>query len=340
MSRKVEMAARTGRAEAGALQAGARRGMTGETRTAAGHEAKTAARGSAKRARLHEAGAAVRGEAKEAARREVKTAARRKAGAAARGEARAATGVGAGVGGGKDGAGRRAPVVEGEETVRRAKKRAAKRSVEAAGPTPPLPQSAAEAMAKGVPGKEGGCRDGEIDLPEDLRGEFEALPVRQQMFVREYLSNGLKCAQALRAVGYSECSARRHTSRFTKNPTIARIVTRQAGRAMARREITAERVLDEMAKVAFFDPRRIFDAKGGLLAPGEIGDEEAAAIAGLDVRQTQDGSELKKIRLADKTKSLEMLGRYLRLFQDRVEHSGAVGVQLIHDVPRPEREGA
>ncbi|MGC9199562.1 MAG: terminase small subunit [Acidobacteriaceae bacterium] len=331
MSKEVKMAARRGRAGAGGLQAdagerraAARRGVKADVRgearaaarggskTATLHEAKTAARGEAKRARLHEAGAAARSEAKTAA---------------------------TGVGGGKNGAGRRAPVVEGEETVRRAKKRTAKRSVEAAGPTPPLPQSAAEAMAKGVRGKEGGCRDGAVDLPEDLRAEFEALPLRQQMFVREYLSNGFNCAQALRAVGYSESSATRHAARFTRNPTIARIVTRQAGRAMARREITAERVLDEMAKVAFFDPRRIFDAKGGLLAPGEIGDEEAAAIAGLDVRQTQDGSELKKIKLADKTKSLEMLGRYLRLFQDRVEHSGAVGVQLIHDVPRPEREG-
>lgn len=68
-----------------------------------------------------------------------------------------------------------------------------------------------------------------------------------------------------------------------------------------------------------------------------MGEDEAAAIAGLDLRQMRDGSEVKKIKLADKARSLEMLGKYLRLFTERVEHTGTVGVQLIHDVPRPER---
>jgi hypothetical protein len=68
-----------------------------------------------------------------------------------------------------------------------------------------------------------------------------------------------------------------------------------------------------------------------------MGDDEAAAIAGMDLRQMPDGSELKKVKLADKARSLEMLGRYLRLFTERVEHTGNLGVQLIHDVPRPER---
>ena len=176
-----------------------------------------------------------------------------------------------------------------------------------------------------------------VELPDDLRAELDSLSLRQRLFVAEYLGNGFNASRAARAAGYSESTAAHQSSRLARNPKLARIVAEQAQKEMARREITAERVLDEMAKLAFFDPRRIFDANGNLLPPGQMGDEEAAAIAGLDLRQMQDGSEMKKIKLADKLKSLEMLGRYLRLFTERVEHSGTLGVQLIHDVPRPER---
>ncbi len=176
-----------------------------------------------------------------------------------------------------------------------------------------------------------------VELPDDLRAELDSLPLRQRLFVAEYLGNGFNASRAARAAGYSESTAAKQSTRLTRNPKLARIVADQAQKEMARREITAERVLEEMAKLAFFDPRRIFDVNGGLLPPSQMGDEEAAAIAGLDLRQMQDGSEMKKIKLADKLKSLEVLGRYLRLFTERVEHSGTLGVQLIHDVPRPER---
>jgi hypothetical protein len=35
---------------------------------------------------------------------------------------------------------------------------------------------------------------------------------------------------------------------------------------------------------------------------------------------------------------LDQLGRYLKLFTDKVEHSGSLGVQLITSVPRPQRK--
>ena len=176
-----------------------------------------------------------------------------------------------------------------------------------------------------------------VELPDDLRADLDSLSHRQRLFVAAYLGNGFNASRAARAAGYSESTAAHQSTRLARNPKLARIVAQQAQKEMARREITAERVLEEMAKLAFFDPRRIFDANGNLLPPSQMGEDEAAAIAGLDLRQMQDGSEMKKIKLADKLKSLEVLGRYLRLFTERVEHSGTLGVQLIHDVPRPER---
>ena len=226
--------------------------------------------------------------------------------------------------------------------ARRTRLRSPKKSTCSAPPAQPMQPSAAQASPADPLSTAAMLSTAAIEgeLPDELREEFATLPLRQQIFVTEYLSNGCNAARAARAAGYSETSATHHAARIARNQKISRILSEQAGRSMARCEITAERVLDEMAKLAFFDPRRIFDANGGLLPPSQMGDEEAAAIAGLDLRQMQDGSEMKKIKLADKAKALEMLGRYLRLFTERVEHTGSLGVQLIHDVPRPEREGA
>jgi hypothetical protein len=65
-------------------------------------------------------------------------------------------------------------------------------------------------------------------------------------------------------------------------------------------------------------------------------------LAGFEARESfADGfhvANLKKIKIADKRGSLELLGRYLKLFTDKVEHSGSLGVQLVTTVPRPQRK--
>lgn len=47
--------------------------------------------------------------------------------------------------------------------------------------------------------------------------------------------------------------------------------------------ITAERVLEAIAAIAFGDIRGMFDENGRLLRPAEWDDETAAAVAGMDV---------------------------------------------------------
>ena len=123
-----------------------------------------------------------------------------------------------------------------------------------------------------------------------------------------------------------------------KNDKVRQLLIEATRKVLQKREITAERVLDEISKIAFFDPRRLFDLNGELVAIRDLDDECAAAIAGLDVREIADGAaELKKIKIADKLRATELLGRYLKLFTDKVEHSGSLGVQLITSVPRPQR---
>lgn len=171
---------------------------------------------------------------------------------------------------------------------------------------------------------------------------FRALPVKQQHFITEYLANGFNATQAAITAGYAKNSADTQGSRLLVNAKVKEVLAARAQKVMAKREITAEKVLDEIYKLAMFDPRKLFRPDGSLIPITELDDDTAASIAGLDVTELREEGfsigRLKKIKIADKGINLERLGRYLKLFTDKVEHTGVLGVQLITSVPRPKRE--
>jgi len=77
--------------------------------------------------------------------------------------------------------------------------------------------------------------------------------------------------------------------------------------------------------VAEVDVRQLFDKEGRLLEPQELSAEMARAVAGYDVTYDKDGRETRKLRLNDRLKGADMLGRALGMFKDRVEVTGAKG---------------
>lgn len=113
-----------------------------------------------------------------------------------------------------------------------------------------------------------------------------------------------------------------------------------------RTDITADRVLKELAKIGFADIRKAVkwqsamiteedNPDGGdiaviktvvtntvqMVASDELDDETAAAIA--EVSQNATGGV--KIKLHDKRAALVDIGRHLGMFKDRVEHTGKDG---------------
>jgi phage terminase small subunit len=174
---------------------------------------------------------------------------------------------------------------------------------------------------------------------------MDDLTAKQQRFVVEFLANGMNATRAAISAGYSEKTAESQGSRLLSNVKVAKIIGDKASKALAKREITAERVLDEIAKLAFLDPRKLFASDGSLVPIHELDDDTAASVAGLEVNELFEGDGeqkhayglLKKIKIADKGQNLERLGRYFKLFTDKSEVTGNVGVQLINSVPRPER---
>lgn len=153
-----------------------------------------------------------------------------------------------------------------------------------------------------------------------------ALTAKQEAFVREYLID-LNATQAAIRAGYSEKTAGQIGDENLKKPEIAAAVKAAIDERSRRTEITADRVLTELAKIGFADIRRIFTPGGALLPPGDMEDDAAATISSIEVvekpRRDSDGNVeieyVRKIRTWDKLGALTQMGRHLGLFTDKLE---------------------
>lgn len=151
--------------------------------------------------------------------------------------------------------------------------------------------------------------------------------IKVAKFVQEYLVD-LNGTQAAIRAGYAPKSAYVTASKLLKKPEVkAALDAAQAARAK-RVEISADRVIQEIARLAFADVSKAYDASGQLLAPHEMPDDVRAAFSGLDFSKSGD----KVGKFAGKERSLELLAKHLGLLRDKLEVSGKDGEALVVEV--------
>lgn len=141
---------------------------------------------------------------------------------------------------------------------------------------------------------------------------------KQARFVEEYLID-LNAAAAARRAGYtSRRSEAIGYENLTKPDIQAAIASAQRERSV-RTGITADRVIKEIARVAFSDPRSVMQwGPGGVVLRDstELTDDEAAAVAEVAETTTKDGGSL-KVKLHSKTTALDQLAKHLGIYDDR-----------------------
>lgn len=163
-----------------------------------------------------------------------------------------------------------------------------------------------------------------------------ALTPKQGLFVAEYLANGLNAKQAAISAGYSERSAEVEGCRLLGNAKVAAELKRKQGPRLKKLEITAERVLQELALMGFsnmLDYMAVNPEGGADIDLSKLTREQAAAIQEITVDMTGGSGDGErklvprmKFKLANKKDSLELLGKHLKLFVDRMEVSGSIGL--------------
>lgn len=173
-----------------------------------------------------------------------------------------------------------------------------------------------------------------------------ALTPKQQIFADEYLIdlNATRAYKAAYPAVKKDESARVNGSKLLANANIAAYIQERMDARALRTEITQERVLREYARIAFFDPRKLYDEEGSPLNLSELDEDTAAAVAGLEVNEIygRDGESIgavKKYKIADKKGALDSLARHLGMFNDRLQVSGKLETSKLDDVIKQLRGG-
>lgn len=149
-----------------------------------------------------------------------------------------------------------------------------------------------------------------------MPGQIDArMTPRQRLFVSEYLVDFNGKQAAIRAGYGTKTAAHEAWKLLNRRPNVARAVEDGMRAQEARTGISADRALEEIARIAFSDVRRLFETKNGVLTVKDIAtlsDADAAAIARIVI--TKDRVD---IRLHDKRAALLDLARHLGLVGKR-----------------------
>jgi phage terminase small subunit len=108
---------------------------------------------------------------------------------------------------------------------------------------------------------------------------------RRRRFAEEYCVDR-NCTQAAVRAGYSPKAATSIGSYLAKQPDIRAEIDQLLAKQRARTAVTAERVIQELARIGFADARTLHRPDGTLKPPSEWDDDTAAQIAGIEVSRT------------------------------------------------------
>lgn len=163
---------------------------------------------------------------------------------------------------------------------------------------------------------------------------------QQELFVQEYLVD-LNATQAAIRAGYSTRSAGAIGCELLKKPNIRARIDSEMAKLSRRTGVNQERVVRELAKIAFANPTDIIDLNTG--EPREDAQAvDTAAISSIRVKKIPtecgDGIE-REIRMADKLKALELLGKHIGMFAERLQVSGDLGVTIVDDIKDDSKDG-
>jgi phage terminase small subunit len=164
--------------------------------------------------------------------------------------------------------------------------------------------------------------------------EYNKLSAKRQRFVDEYCVDFNGTQAAIRA-GYSANSANMQAARLLTNDSVRKALDEKRLEIAESSKLKVSDVIDELRNIAFSDITQVISfsaSKAKVKSSRKLTEDAKKTIA--SVSQTQNGLTVK---LHDKVKALELLGRYLNIFTDRVEVEGR-GLGLILNMNAPVSE--
>lgn len=179
----------------------------------------------------------------------------------------------------------------------------------------------------------------------EITTSIDALNPRQRAFVVEYMKDK-NATKAYERAGYElrGAAAGGAASRLLGQSNIAREVARleaqELQRIQAKHGVSLERTLKEIAKGAFYDPRKMFTEDGFFKGIKDLDDVEAAAIEGFDIEENYVGKgderiatgRTIKVKLAKRAASLDMLMKHLNGYKAHEQGKGEGAVNALAEL--------
>lgn len=166
------------------------------------------------------------------------------------------------------------------------------------------------------------------------------LTPRQERFAQEYVLTGNAAEAYRRAYPRSQKWAEstlypRASTLLTHSKVSARIHGLQQ-KLNEKFEITAERLLQEQARIALFDFRKLYDGDGKLIDPREMPDDVASAVSSVKVKRVfrEDGNyeDIIELKLWNKNTALESLFKNKGLYEKDNRQKAVTLTEILAEI--------
>ena len=117
----------------------------------------------------------------------------------------------------------------------------------------------------------------------------ESTKERDARFVEAYFANRENATEAYQVlkpdVARNTAGAEGH--KLLKKPEIHKAIEKRRAQIRAQFALTTDRVFQEHARISYFNPKKLVDAKGKAIPLHELDDDTAAALASVEIVETE-----------------------------------------------------
>jgi len=154
----------------------------------------------------------------------------------------------------------------------------------------------------------------------------QKLTNKQIAFVKEYMVDRNGKQAAIRA-GYSKKTAKEIASRLLTKVNVKELVDAEQEKCNTRLELSADRTLLEIRRLATFDIRKLYKSDGKRIPIHELDDDTAACIKGVEIKKVGD-TYISEYKFWAKEAALKMLADIQKLVKVDSDQNPAESVEI------------
>lgn len=157
-----------------------------------------------------------------------------------------------------------------------------------------------------------------------------ALNAKQKRFCEEYLID-LNATQAAIRAGYKQSDyTDTNANKLLENTGVAETIAKAMAERSKRTGISQDRVVTELAKIAFLNANNLINTEDGTVREN-ASEDDLSCIQSVKVKTSSSVngySEEREVKVGDKLKALELLGKHLGMFKDNLDVNLTVPVMF------------